>query len=95
MKSFCPKNHPKYRKTQKSPTSGSQVAPVKQIARAKSELIGNINKKGFVILNKEDKYFDFFKRCADQKEIKVVSFGFQKGDLFLLYFSFIFLIFFP
>ena len=55
----------------------------KQIARAKSELIGNIKKKGSVILNKEDRYFDFLKKCAEQKEIKVVSFGFQKGDLFI------------
>ena len=55
----------------------------KQIARAKSELIDNINKKGFVILNKDDKYFNFLKKCADQKKIKVVSFGLQKGDLFI------------
>ena len=55
----------------------------KQIARAKSELIGNINKKGFVILNKDDEYFNFLKKCADQKKIEVVSFGLQKGDLFI------------
>ena len=46
-------------------------------------MIGNIKKKGSVILNKEDRYFDFLKKCAEQKEIKVVSFGFQKGDLFI------------
>ncbi|MCP4252443.1 MAG: hypothetical protein GY775_03345 [Candidatus Scalindua sp.] len=28
---FAKKKHPKYGKTQKSPTSGSQVAPLKQI----------------------------------------------------------------
>ena len=55
----------------------------KQIAKAKSELIGNIKKNGFVILNKEDKYFDFLKKCANQNKIKVISFGLQRGDLFI------------
>ena len=48
------------------------------IAKAKSEIIYNIEKGGSVILNKDDKFFDYFKKIAEKKHIKVVSFGYSK-----------------
>ena len=48
------------------------------IAKAKSEIIENINKNGFLILNKDDKYFDFLSKIAKKRKIKVLSFGISK-----------------
>ncbi len=55
------------------------------IAKAKSEIIQNINKSGFLILNKDSKYFNFFSKIAKKKRIKVLSFGSSKNsDAFLI-----------
>ena len=32
-----------------------------EVAKAKSEIIYNINKNGFIILNKDDKFYEFLK----------------------------------
>ena len=48
------------------------------IAKAKSEIIENINKNGFLILNKDDKYFNFLSEIAKKRKIKVLSFGMSK-----------------
>ena len=48
------------------------------IAKAKSEIIENINKNGFLIINKDDKYFNFFSKIAKKRKIKVLSFGTSK-----------------
>ncbi len=49
-----------------------------QIALAKSEIINNINKKGTLVLNKDDKYYDLFKKKALLKNLKVISFSTKK-----------------
>ena len=54
---------------------------LKQIANAKSELISHIDKEGTVILNKEDKFFKYLKKCASRRKLKIISFGWNKGDL--------------
>ncbi len=55
------------------------------IAKAKSEIIENINKNGFLILNKDDKYFDYLSKIAKKKKIKVLSFGVtKKSDAYLI-----------
>ena len=51
---------------------------IKQIAMAKSEIINNINADGFLILNSDDKFFNFHKKIAYKKKIKVLSFGMNK-----------------
>ena len=51
---------------------------LKGIAKAKSEIIENINKNGFLILNKDDKYFNFLSEIAKKRKIKVLSFGMSK-----------------
>ena len=49
------------------------------IADAKSEIMNNIEKGGTIILNRDDKYFDYLKKKAKQKNLKVVSFGKSKN----------------
>ena len=45
------------------------------IALAKSEIIDELSKNSILILNKDDKYFKFFKKKAKDKDIKVLSFS--------------------
>jgi len=45
------------------------------IAKAKSEIIENIIKGGYLILNGDDKYFNYFSKLARKKKINVLSFG--------------------
>ncbi len=51
---------------------------IKDIAKAKSEIIYNIKKNGTVILNRDDKFFNFFKKIAQKNKIKIKSFGYHK-----------------
>jgi len=45
------------------------------IASAKSEIIDNINKGGTIILNKQDKFFNFFKKKSIKNNLKIISFA--------------------
>ena len=51
---------------------------IRDIAKAKSEIIYNIQKDGTIILNKDDKFFNYFKKIARKNNIKVRSFGYSK-----------------
>ncbi len=51
---------------------------LKGIADAKGEIINNISKNGTIILNKDDKYFNYLKKKAKTKNLNVVSFGLSK-----------------
>ena len=58
---------------------------LKDIAKAKSEIIDNITKNGTLILNKDDKFFNFLLKKAKKKGIKIVSYSIKKeADVFLL-----------
>ena len=46
-----------------------------EIASAKSEIINNINEGGTIILNKDDKYFSFFKKKSIKNNLKIISFS--------------------
>ena len=48
-----------------------------QIAKAKSEIIYNIKKDGYIILNADDKFFSFHKKIAIKRKLKIISFGFS------------------
>ena len=50
------------------------------IARAKSEIIFNIRKNGTIVLNKDDKFFDFFSKIAKKKGLDIISFGKNKNS---------------
>ena len=51
---------------------------IQEIAKAKSEIINNITKNGTIILNYDDKFFNFLNKKAKSKNIKVVTFGLTK-----------------
>jgi len=58
---------------------------LKDIAKAKSEIIDNILEWGTIILNKDDKFFNFFSNKAKKKRINILSFSTKKkADIFLL-----------
>ena len=48
---------------------------INKIADAKAEIMNNIKKGGTIILNKDDKFYNFHKNLAQEKKLKVVSFG--------------------
>ena len=48
-----------------------------EIAKAKSEIINNIKKDGFIILNSDDKFFTFHKKIAIKRKINTISFGYS------------------
>ena len=59
---------------------------LKGIAKAKGEIINNIKKKGSVVLNRDDKFYNYFKSIANKRKIKVVSFGLsKKSDVHPIY----------
>ena len=58
---------------------------LKDIAKAKAEIINNVLKGGNIILNKDSKFFSFLSNKANKKGINVISFGHKKkSDIFLL-----------
>ena len=55
------------------------------IAKAKSEIINNVQKNGTLILNRDDKYFNYFRKKAKMKRLKIVTFSkFKKADIQML-----------
>ena len=58
---------------------------LKGIADAKAEIINNIQKDGTIILNKDDKFFEYLKKKAKMKKLKVISCGMdKKADVHLV-----------
>ncbi len=53
---------------------------VKGIAGAKSEIIKNIQKNGTIILNRDDKFFNYLEKKAKIKNLKVLTFGLNKNS---------------
>ena len=45
------------------------------IAKAKSEIINNIQRNGTIILNRDDKFFNFLNKKSKLKNLKIVTFG--------------------
>ena len=50
----------------------------KDIAKAKGEIISNINSEGFLIINRDDKFYNYFNNLAKKRNIRTISFGFSK-----------------
>jgi murE/murF fusion protein len=48
---------------------------INQIALAKSEIIKNIKEDGFLILNKDDKFYNFHKKIGLKRNLKILSFS--------------------
>ena len=53
---------------------------LKGIANAKSEIIDGINEGGYIILNKDDNFFNYLYSKSIQKKIKIISFGKNKSS---------------
>ena len=51
---------------------------ISDIAKAKSEIIYNIQSGGTVILNRDDKFFNYFSKVAQKNKVKIKSFGYSK-----------------
>ena len=51
------------------------------ICKAKAEIMNGISQNGIIILNKDDKFFNSLKKIANQKNIKIITFGFLKSDI--------------
>ena len=57
---------------------------LKDIAKAKAEIINNISKGGNIILNADGEFFNFLSKKAKKNGINVISFGIKKkSDVFL------------
>ena len=52
---------------------------LKDIAKAKSEIIDNIMDGGSIVLNKDNNFYNFLSRKAKKREIKVFSFSLKKN----------------
>ena len=48
---------------------------INQIALAKSEIIKNIRDDGYLVLNKDDKFYNFHKKIGLKKKLKILSFS--------------------
>ncbi len=51
---------------------------LKGIADAKGELLNNIQKNGTIILNRDDKFFNYLEKKAKLKNLKIITFGLDK-----------------
>ena len=51
---------------------------IKEIAKAKGEIINNIEKYGTLFLNRDDKFFNYLYQKAKLKNLKIISFGKSK-----------------
>ncbi len=45
------------------------------IAKAKSEILDNILENGYIILNADDRFYNFFKYRASKRNLKIISFS--------------------
>tara|TARA_B100000902_G_scaffold290248_1_gene276527 strand:- start:1390 stop:4242 length:2853 start_codon:yes stop_codon:yes gene_type:complete len=51
---------------------------INQIANAKSEIMNNIKKNGSIILNMDDSFYNYHKKIALKKKLKIISFSIKK-----------------
>ncbi len=51
---------------------------LRHIAKAKGEIIDNISAFGYLVIDRDNKFFDYFKSKAEKKNIKVISVGHNK-----------------
>ena len=48
---------------------------INQIADAKAEIMNNIKDDGVIVLNKDDRFYEYHKSLALKKKLKIISFG--------------------
>ena len=58
---------------------------LKDIAKAKAEIISNVLEGGSVVLNKDSKFFNLLSKIAKKRGLKIISFSSKKNaDVFLI-----------
>ena len=58
---------------------------LKDIAKAKAEIINNIVEGGTLVLNKDDRFFNFFNSLAKKRNLNIISFSkYKSADIYLL-----------
>ena len=50
------------------------------IAKAKGEIINNISSQGSLIIDRDSKFFNYFKSKAEKRKIKVISVGYNSNS---------------
>ena len=58
---------------------------LKDIAKAKGEIINNILDNGKIILNKDDKFYNYFANKAKKRNIKIITYSKNKKSDIQLY----------
>ena len=53
---------------------------INQIALAKSEIIKNIKDDGYLVLNKDDKFYNFHKKIGLKRNLKILSFSLKNKN---------------
>ena len=53
---------------------------INQIALAKAEIIHNIKKDGYLVLNKDDRFFNFHKKIGLKRNLKILSFSMKSKE---------------
>ncbi len=56
---------------------------IKQIADAKAEIMNNIKNEGTIILNMDDKFYNYLKNKAIKKNLKVINFSIKNKNSFI------------
>jgi murE/murF fusion protein len=58
---------------------------IHQVALAKSEIISNIKTNGYLVLNQDDKFYNFHKKIAKKKNINILTFSLKNksANIFL------------
>ena len=56
---------------------------IKQIALAKAEIIRNIKEDGAIVLNADDSFYNFHKKIALKKKLKIFSFSVKKKNSYV------------
>ena len=58
---------------------------INDIAKAKSEIIDQIKKEGIIVLNKDDKFYNYFANKAKKRNIKIITYSKNKKSDIQLY----------
>ena len=54
-----------------------KLGSINNIAKAKSEIIRNVTRNGFIILNKDCKFYQKLKKISSLNKLKILSFGYD------------------
>ncbi|MDA9658789.1 bifunctional UDP-N-acetylmuramoyl-L-alanyl-D-glutamate--2,6-diaminopimelate ligase MurE/UDP-N-acetylmuramoyl-tripeptide--D-alanyl-D-alanine ligase MurF [Candidatus Pelagibacter sp.] len=56
---------------------------IHQVALAKSEIINNIKKNGYLVLNRDDKFYNLHKKISKKKNINILTFSLKNKSAYI------------